>query len=66
MLRAKAVPSDFNPHEAEADEDWWDYKPPEDDGVPWEYKAADWGVLNGRYVAVDYAALAHHSHFHSS
>ncbi len=36
---------------------WWRY---EFDGrsVPWERKEEDWGVLEGRIVALDYAATA--------
>jgi hypothetical protein len=33
----------------------WDYVPP-DDGCPFEYKAADWGRMNGVLVALDYSA----------
>jgi hypothetical protein len=36
----------------------WDYIPPEDEGVPFEPKASDWGWLNGRIVALDYSAPA--------
>ena len=35
----------------------WDYMPP-DETEPFEYKASDWGWLNGRLVALDYAAPA--------
>jgi hypothetical protein len=35
----------------------WDYVPP-DEKEPFEYKASDWGWLDGRIVAVDYAARA--------
>lgn len=35
----------------------WDYKPP-DESAPFEYKASDWGRLNGRLVALDYSAPA--------
>jgi len=39
----------------------WDYRPFED-GEPFEYKASDWGRLkDGRLVAVDYSAPAHHT-----
>src|SRR4029078_1748154 len=33
----------------------WDYVPP-DETEPFEYKASDWGWLDGRIVALDYAA----------
>ena len=36
----------------------WDYAGPRDDGLPFEWKASDWGYLDGRVVAVDYAATA--------
>jgi hypothetical protein len=42
---------------AEMHADWWDYQPGGDDD-PCEPKAADWGLLNGELVAVDYASLA--------
>jgi hypothetical protein len=32
----------------------WDYMPGED-GQPFEFKASDWGRLNGRLVALDYS-----------
>jgi hypothetical protein len=35
----------------------WDYVPP-DDTSPFEYKASDWGWLQGRLVALDYSAPA--------
>jgi hypothetical protein len=35
----------------------WDYVPP-DESCPFEYKASDWGRLNGRLVALDYSAPA--------
>jgi len=35
----------------------WDYVPP-DDTAPFEYKASDWGRLEGRLVALDYSAPA--------
>ncbi len=35
----------------------WDYMPGED-GQPFEYKASDWGWLDGRRVAVDYSTPA--------
>ena len=36
----------------------WDYAGPRDDGLPFEWKPSDWGYLDGRVVAVDYAATA--------
>jgi hypothetical protein len=36
----------------------WDYIPGED-GQPFEFKASDWGRLNGRLVALDYSTPAH-------
>jgi hypothetical protein len=36
----------------------WDYMPPNDEGFPFEFKASDWGWLNGRLVALDYSAPA--------
>jgi len=35
----------------------WDYVPP-DETAPFEYKASDWGRLEGRLVALDYSAPA--------
>lgn len=35
----------------------WDYVPPNDEGLPFEFKASDWGWLDG-LVALDYSALA--------
>jgi hypothetical protein len=35
----------------------WDYVPP-DETAPFEYKASDWGWLEGRLVALDYSAPA--------
>jgi len=34
----------------------WQYMGVGDDGQPFEWKVDDWGVLNGKVVAVDYAA----------
>jgi hypothetical protein len=35
----------------------WDWEPDSpDNGSPFEYKASDWGMFNGRVVALDYAA----------
>jgi hypothetical protein len=36
----------------------WDYTGPSDDGLPFEWKPSDWGYLDDRVVAVDYAATA--------
>jgi hypothetical protein len=36
----------------------WDYAGPGDDGHPFEWKPSDWGYINGRVVAIDYAATA--------
>jgi hypothetical protein len=36
----------------------WDYLGPGDDECPFEWKLDDWGTLNGRLIAVDYAATA--------
>jgi hypothetical protein len=36
----------------------WDYMPPNDVGHPFEWKAEDWGWLDGRLVALDYSAPA--------
>jgi hypothetical protein len=35
----------------------WDYRGPGDDGYPFEPKPLDWGWLDGRPVALDYANL---------
>ena len=35
----------------------WDYMPP-DETAPFEYKASDWGRLDGHLVALDYSAPA--------
>jgi hypothetical protein len=35
----------------------WDYRGPEDISEPFEYKASDWGWIEGRLVALDYATL---------
>jgi hypothetical protein len=32
----------------------WDYRGPGDDECPFEWKTSDWGVFDGRLVAVDY------------
>jgi hypothetical protein len=36
----------------------WDYVPPNDERQPFEFKASDWGYLNGGLVALDYSAPA--------
>jgi hypothetical protein len=36
----------------------WDYAGPGDDGHPFEWKPSDWGYIDGRVVAIDYAATA--------
>jgi hypothetical protein len=36
----------------------WDYLGDPDDECPFEWKRSDWGVLDDRLVAVDYAATA--------
>jgi hypothetical protein len=33
----------------------WDYAPPNDISCPFEFKAVDWGLFQGRIVATDYA-----------
>jgi hypothetical protein len=35
----------------------WDYMPGED-GHPFEFKASDWGWLDGRLIALDYSTPA--------
>jgi hypothetical protein len=35
----------------------WDYRGPGDDGAPFEPKASDWGWLDGKVVAIDYANM---------
>jgi hypothetical protein len=34
----------------------WDYLGQGDDDCPFEWKPDDWGMMDGRIVAVDYAA----------
>jgi hypothetical protein len=36
----------------------WDYRGPDDDECPFEWKTSDWGMFDSRLVAVDYAATA--------
>jgi hypothetical protein len=36
----------------------WDYLGTGDDECPFEWKSTDWGVLEDKLVAVDYAATA--------
>lgn len=56
MAAAEPLPDGQEPwREADAE---WDYMPGGDDGSPWEGKRADWGTLDGRAVAVDYATGA--------
>jgi hypothetical protein len=50
MKRAEPVGPDFDFSKLPD----WDYMANGDDGCPWEPKAIDWGILDGRYVAVDY------------
>jgi hypothetical protein len=38
----------------------WDYMGGEDDESPFECKAANWGWLNGRRVAIDYSTSVRH------
>ena len=54
MRAAAPLPSGANMKDV-LDDDWWDYVPG-GDGWPCEPKPADWGVLDGRIVAVDYGA----------
>jgi hypothetical protein len=56
MRAAKPLPPDTDLTEVLC-EDWWDYMPGGDEW-PCEPKPADWGLLDGRIVAVDYAAPA--------
>lgn len=51
MPRVEPVGPDFGLHSLPK----WDYGGPSDDGWPFEPKALDWGILDGRLVAVDYA-----------
>lgn len=57
MPVAKPVSPDFSARVLDVEGDWWDYMPG-DDSWPCEPKSADWGVYQGRIVAVDYAANA--------
>jgi hypothetical protein len=36
----------------------WDYRPPNDEGAPFECKGPDWGWYRGNLVAIDYANTA--------
>jgi hypothetical protein len=38
----------------------WNYEPRDGESAPFEYKASDWGWLDGKLVAVDYGAPALH------
>jgi hypothetical protein len=62
MQAALPLPFGMDPDESWAE--WWDkdYDPNKSaiDGWPGKLKAADWGILNGRRVLVDYAAPAIH------
>lgn len=56
MEAAEPLPEGAEPwHQAD---EAWDYRAGGDDGSPWEGKIADWGLLRGRPVAVDYALHA--------
>ena len=58
MRAAEPVPADFDIRIFDKQVgDWWDYSPG-GDAWPCEPKAADWGVLDGRIVSIDYAAPA--------
>jgi hypothetical protein len=56
MQTAEPLPSQIDMSEVLC-EDWWDYIPGGDEW-PCEPKRTDWGLINGRVVAVDYAAPA--------
>jgi hypothetical protein len=55
MTAADPLPSDLQPSEEWAE--WWDYDPARGpiDTWPGEFKAADWGILHGRRVLVNYS-----------
>jgi hypothetical protein len=55
MAAADPLPPDLEPTPEWSD--WWDYDPRKGpiDEWPGEIKAADWGVLEGRRVLVDYS-----------
>jgi hypothetical protein len=52
MVAADPLPAGVEPTVEWAD--WWDYRGPGDE-YPGEFKAADWGMLDGRRVLVDYS-----------
>lgn len=57
MPAAEPVAVDRKPHneiERLYKNGWWDYGGPSDEGDPTEYKSQDWGIFEGRLVAVDY------------
>jgi hypothetical protein len=62
LVMRRAAPmtqSEFRKHVRDADlmSRAWDYCGPGDDGHPFEPKASDWGWLDDRPVAIDYANL---------
>jgi hypothetical protein len=58
MKRAKPLSEEEKDHLIDVDGfPDWDYVPP-DETAPFEYKASDWGRLEGRLVALDYSAPA--------
>jgi hypothetical protein len=58
MAAADPLPADTQPSDDWAN--WWDYDPAKGsiDQWPGEIKAADWGVLRGRRVLIDYSSPA--------
>ena len=56
MAAADPLPPDA-PHPYDTVDEWWSYDPSKGDidTFPGEPKAADWGMLDGRLVLVDYA-----------
>jgi hypothetical protein len=58
MKRAKPISEEEKDHLISTDGfPDWDYVPP-DETAPFEYKASDWGLLEGRLVALDYSTPA--------
>jgi hypothetical protein len=57
MRRARPMTEgDFRQHVIGAGLYWaWDHRGPDDDDIPFEPQAEDWGWLDDRPVAVDYA-----------
>jgi hypothetical protein len=55
MPAASPLPDEVEPYRDFGD--WWDYQPGGDEW-PGEPKAADWGLLEGRFVLLDYSAPA--------